>query len=176
MVFITHPACREHLTAPEHPERPDRLLVIERALEHERLMFLQREQCPIADLDTIGLCHRPAYIERIPAAAPAIGIVALDQDTMLSTSSFEASLRAGRRHFGSRRGHDRKGKERVRGDSAGGSSCSRGHRRGILPLQQRSDSPPVMLSGAMVPSAPQSSTSTPITATARSKFSGATGQ
>ena len=93
-VFITHPACREHLTAPEHPERPDRLLVIERALEHERFMFLQREQCPIADLDTIGLCHRRTYIERIRAATPATGIVELDQDTMLSPRSFEASLRA----------------------------------------------------------------------------------
>src|SRR5262245_2314505 len=45
-LLITHPACLEHLTPPGHPERPERLRVIERVLEHEKFMFLLREQCP----------------------------------------------------------------------------------------------------------------------------------
>jgi len=44
-LLITHPACLEHLTPPGHPERPERLRVIERVLEHEKFMFLLREQC-----------------------------------------------------------------------------------------------------------------------------------
>jgi acetoin utilization deacetylase AcuC-like enzyme len=43
-LLITHPACLEHLTPPGHPERPERLRVIERVLEHEKFMFLLREQ------------------------------------------------------------------------------------------------------------------------------------
>ena len=56
-LLITHPACLEHLTPPGHPERPERLRVIERVLEHEKFMFLLREQCLRADLKIIALCH-----------------------------------------------------------------------------------------------------------------------
>jgi acetoin utilization deacetylase AcuC-like enzyme len=93
-LFVTHPACLQHLTAPDHPERPDRLRAIERALEHERFMFLVREQCPRADIETIALCHSMEYIERIRRAVPQTGTVQLDEDTVLSAGSFEASLRA----------------------------------------------------------------------------------
>jgi acetoin utilization deacetylase AcuC-like enzyme len=93
-LFITHSACLEHLTPPGHPERPDRLRVIERVLEHEKFMFLLRDQCPRAELETIALCHPWEYIERIRKAVPQTGMVQLDNDTVLSAGSFEASLRA----------------------------------------------------------------------------------
>ena len=35
-LLITHPACLDHLTPAGHPERPDRLRAIDRALETER--------------------------------------------------------------------------------------------------------------------------------------------
>ena len=41
-LFITHPACLNHLTPPGHPERPDRLRAIERAFESERFQDLAR--------------------------------------------------------------------------------------------------------------------------------------
>jgi len=47
-LFITHPACLEHLNPPGHPERPERLRAIEQVMEHEKFMFLLREQCPKA--------------------------------------------------------------------------------------------------------------------------------
>ena len=93
-LLITHPACLEHLTPPGHPERPERRRVIERVLEHEKFMFLLREQCPRADLKIIALCHPREYIERIRTAVPQSGLVQLDDDTVLSAGSFEASLRA----------------------------------------------------------------------------------
>ena len=93
-LLITHPACLEHLTPPGHPERPERLRAIERVLEHERFMFLQREQCPRAELETIALCHSWEHIERIRKAVPQMGLVQLDDDTALSAGSFEASLLA----------------------------------------------------------------------------------
>jgi acetoin utilization deacetylase AcuC-like enzyme len=84
----------EHLTPPGHPERPDRLRAIERVLEHEKFMFLLREQCSRADLEIIALCHLREYIEQIRTAVPQSGLVQLDDDTVLSAGSFEASLRA----------------------------------------------------------------------------------
>ncbi len=93
-LFITHPACHEHRTPPDHPERPDRLRAIEQVLEHERFTFLQREQCPRAELEIVALCHPWEYIDRIRSAVPQIGLVHLDDDTVLSAGSFEASLRA----------------------------------------------------------------------------------
>jgi len=35
-LFITHPACLEHLNPPGHPERPERLRAIEQVMEHEK--------------------------------------------------------------------------------------------------------------------------------------------
>jgi acetoin utilization deacetylase AcuC-like enzyme len=93
-LLITHSACLEHLTPPGHPERPDRLRAIEQVLEHEKFMFLLREQCPRAELEIIALCHPREYIEGIRTAVPQIGLVQLDDDTVLSAGSFEASLRA----------------------------------------------------------------------------------
>ncbi|MGE0039373.1 MAG: histone deacetylase family protein, partial [Xanthobacteraceae bacterium] len=41
-LLITHPACIEHFNGPGHPERPDRLRAIARALEQERFQDLAR--------------------------------------------------------------------------------------------------------------------------------------
>src|SRR5258707_2188072 len=93
-LFITHSACCEHLTPPGHPERPERLRAIEQVLAHEKFPFLLREQCPRAEVVTVALCHPWEYIERIRTAVPQMGLVQLDDDTVLSAGSFEASLRA----------------------------------------------------------------------------------
>ncbi len=77
-----------------HPERPDRLRVIERTLEHERFQQLAREQAPRAEFETIALCHPLDYVEQIRDASPADGMVRLDADTSMSPGTFEAALRA----------------------------------------------------------------------------------
>ena len=43
-LLISHPACLLHLTPPGHPERPDRLRAVERALADERFKPLIREE------------------------------------------------------------------------------------------------------------------------------------
>ncbi len=93
-LLITHPACLEHLTPLGHPERPDRLRAIERALEGERFQSLARAAAPLAELDTIALCHPMEYITEIRDATPREGLVRLDADTSMSPGSFEAALRA----------------------------------------------------------------------------------
>jgi len=93
-LLISHPACLQHLTPAGHPERPDRLRAIEQALEAEKFQALGRVQAPIADIETIALCHPMEYIEEVREASPREGLVHLDADTSMSPGTFEAALRA----------------------------------------------------------------------------------
>ena len=93
-LLISHPACLEHLTPAGHPERPDRLRAIEQALEAEKFQQLAREQAPMADIETIALCHPMDYIVELREASPKEGMVRLDADTSMSPGTFEAALRA----------------------------------------------------------------------------------
>ena len=93
-LLITHPAFLEHLTPLGHPERPDRLRAIERALEAEKFQTLARSQAPLASLETIALCHPMEYIVEVREASPREGLIHLDADTAMSPGTFEAALRA----------------------------------------------------------------------------------
>ena len=93
-LLISHSACLQHLTPAGHPERPDRLRAIEQALEAEKFQSLARAPAPIADLETIALCHPMEYIEEVREASPREGLVHLDADTSMSPGTFEAALRA----------------------------------------------------------------------------------
>src|SRR6266851_7851978 len=93
-LLITHPACLDHLTPAGHPERPERLRAIDRALEDERFQTLIRVEAPAASLETIALCHPMDYVTTVRDATPKEGLVGLDADTTLSPGSFEAALRA----------------------------------------------------------------------------------
>jgi acetoin utilization deacetylase AcuC-like enzyme len=92
-LYVTHPACLNHLTPAGHPERPDRLRAVEQALEQEQFQHLTRMGAPLATFDNIALCHPLDYIAEIEAASPKEGLVRLDADTTMSPGSFEAALR-----------------------------------------------------------------------------------
>ena len=97
-LHLTHPVFLEHDTGPGHPERPDRMRAIDKALSHEFFAPLKREEAPLRDdvEQWIALAHPQAYIDRIKALRPAPGghPVHLDGDTLLSSGSWEAALRA----------------------------------------------------------------------------------
>src|ERR1700734_542492 len=93
-LLLSHPACLEHLTPAGHPERPDRLRAVERALEAEKFQTLARELAPMAPLETVALCHPMDYIVELRDASPREGIIHLDADTSMSPGTFEAALRA----------------------------------------------------------------------------------
>jgi acetoin utilization deacetylase AcuC-like enzyme len=93
-LYITHPACLNHLTPSGHPERPDRLRAIDRVLEDERFQILARVSAPEASIDDIALCHPRDFIEEIAEAVPKEGLVRIDADTSMSPGSFAAALRA----------------------------------------------------------------------------------
>jgi acetoin utilization deacetylase AcuC-like enzyme len=93
-LFITHPACLNHLTPPGHPERPDRLRAIERVFASDKFQGLVRADAPAADFNTIALCHPMDYVTALRDASPTSGLVQIDADTSMSPGSFEAALRA----------------------------------------------------------------------------------
>jgi acetoin utilization deacetylase AcuC-like enzyme len=93
-LFITHPACLNHLTPPGHPERPDRLRAIERVFASDKFQGLVRTDAPTAEFDTIALCHPMDYVTALRDASPSSGLGQIDADTSMSPGSFEAALRA----------------------------------------------------------------------------------
>ena len=92
--LFTHPACLEHDAGPGHPERPDRLRAVLRALEHPDFVTLLREEAPLATLEQLGLVHPPAYLEALLQLDPGEDLIALDADTLVGAGSLPAALRA----------------------------------------------------------------------------------
>src|SRR5690606_13920928 len=97
-LLITHPSFVNHDTGPGHPERPDRMRAIDKALAHETFKDLQRAEAPLREdvEDRITLAHPRSYLDSVKAAVPAPGEdpVRLDPDTVLSSGSWEPALRA----------------------------------------------------------------------------------
>jgi acetoin utilization deacetylase AcuC-like enzyme len=93
-LLLGHPAALAHQVPMGHPERPDRIRAVERALEDECFSGLIREQALRAEPETIALIHPEPYIQAIIAAAPREGLVEIDADTSMSPGTLEAALRA----------------------------------------------------------------------------------
>ena len=92
--LYSHPIYLEHLTPPGHPERPDRLRAIARALEDEAFADLVRVEAPEGDEATILFAHPESFVDRIRAAIPEEGLAGLDADTAVSPKSWQAALTA----------------------------------------------------------------------------------
>ncbi len=77
-----------------HPEQPDRLRAIDRAMESKVFQMLARDVAPRAEISAIARVHPLDYIEAIRAATPTQGLTAVDDETSISPGSFEAALRS----------------------------------------------------------------------------------
>jgi hypothetical protein len=93
-LYISHPCFLLHQTPAGHPERPDRMRVVERILEHERFAPLEREASPVATTEALMRAHPESYIRALEDASPAEGMIQLDADTTMSPGTLEAALRA----------------------------------------------------------------------------------
>jgi acetoin utilization deacetylase AcuC-like enzyme len=95
VALFTHRACLDHDPGPGHPERPDRLRAVLAALEAEEFALLARETAPQASAEQLARVHPPAYVEAILGIRPEDGQPThLDADTVMSSGSAEAALRA----------------------------------------------------------------------------------
>ncbi|MBI1869204.1 MAG: histone deacetylase family protein [Methylocystis sp.] len=77
-----------------HPEQPDRLRAVARALEHECFRSLARREAPLAPRATLLRVHPESYIRFIEQSAPSEGLTPLDCDTIMSPGTLEAAFRA----------------------------------------------------------------------------------
>jgi acetoin utilization deacetylase AcuC-like enzyme len=92
-LVLTHAASFDHLTPPGHPERPDRIRVIEEVLTGDRFRNLTRGEAPEGSLDSLALCHNEHYIGELRHLSPRDGLVYLDGDTSMSPGTWEAAMR-----------------------------------------------------------------------------------
>ncbi|WGD29935.1 histone deacetylase family protein [Ancylobacter sp. WKF20] len=92
-LLIAHDACLDHLTPAGHPERPDRVRVLNRVFEAEAFATLAREQAPLGAREDIIRVHPEDFVEALEAAVPTEGLVRIDGDTVMSPGTFEAISR-----------------------------------------------------------------------------------
>ena len=92
-LFVTHPACLNHLTPAGHPERPDRLRAVEMVFQAKSFQPLKRAQAPLVPTEIVALCHPMDYVESLREMSPEEDMVRLDADTSMSPGSFEAAMR-----------------------------------------------------------------------------------
>jgi len=93
-LIISHESYLTHDTGPYHPESPDRLRSVLKALDQSALQGFVREEAPQATAEQIARAHPGDYVEEILAAMPRQGLRHLDGDTVVSPGSAEAMLRA----------------------------------------------------------------------------------
>jgi len=93
-LIISHESYLTHDTGPYHPESPDRLRSVLKALDQGALSGLLREDAPEATAEQIARAHPGDYVEEVLAAIPRQGLRNLDGDTVVSPGSAEAMLRA----------------------------------------------------------------------------------
>ncbi len=97
-LLITHPCFVEHDTGEGHPERPDRMRVLDKTFSDAKFDALVREDAPLRDdvEEAILRAHPRSYLDDIKSKRPASGEppVRLDPDTVLSAGTWEAALRA----------------------------------------------------------------------------------
>ena len=93
-LLLSHPVCIEHQPPEGHPERPDRLRIVERVLANPIFEELAREEAPLAETEAVLRAHAEDYYHLIVQSAPEEGLEQLDPDTWMSPRSLEAALRA----------------------------------------------------------------------------------
>ena len=93
-LVYAHAACLEHHPGPSHPESPERLIAVLRALRAPEFAALEWRGAPLGTREQLELIHDPAFIDEVADLAPQRGYVPLDGgDTVMSPGSWQAVLR-----------------------------------------------------------------------------------
>jgi acetoin utilization deacetylase AcuC-like enzyme len=93
-LIYSHAACLEHRPGPSHPESPERLKAVLRALRMPEFESLQWRDAPLGTREQVLLIHDPSFVDEVAEIAPKQGYVPLDAgDTVMSPGSWEAVMR-----------------------------------------------------------------------------------
>jgi acetoin utilization deacetylase AcuC-like enzyme len=94
-MIYTHAACLQHCPGPGHPESPDRLKAVLRALDAPAFAAIPRVEAPQVERALIDRVHPGVEYAQIFAHAPRVQTLRLDSDTVMhpAAESLEAALR-----------------------------------------------------------------------------------
>lgn len=93
--FFTSPACLDHLVAPGHPERPERLAFLLSELQSSSMWAeLSHHDASEADLGVIARVHDHTLLAELENAVPERDIVAFSADNHMSPGTLGAARRA----------------------------------------------------------------------------------
>ena len=95
LLWLTHAECGLHEMGAGHPESPERLAAVERAVAGSSLAarrtVVQSDRAP---LEALARAHDERFVEAVLKAAPSSGYLRLDPDTLMNAHTAEAALRA----------------------------------------------------------------------------------
>ncbi|MEK9945766.1 MAG: histone deacetylase family protein [Alphaproteobacteria bacterium] len=92
--LYTHDCFLDHDTGPHHPERPDRLRAVLRALEGPEFGALVRVEATPATREQIERVHPATHVDDVFEAIPTVGLANIDGDTVVTAGSRQAALHA----------------------------------------------------------------------------------
>ncbi len=96
MLYFSHPSSLEHdprAHMPAHPDTPERLVAIERALAERDWLGWERREAPAAEERELELVHTARHVESIRDLCLGGG-GAIDADTFVGEASYRAALHA----------------------------------------------------------------------------------
>jgi acetoin utilization deacetylase AcuC-like enzyme len=93
-LIIEDPIFLSHLVPAGHPERPERVAAIGRALAGAQFSGLLRKTSPIVDLGSVTAVHPESYVAEIRSLVPSTGEAQVEVDTWVSPQSYVVALRA----------------------------------------------------------------------------------
>ncbi len=91
-LILHHDDCRHHETPRRHPESPQRIVPVLKALEDIR--GTEKLPAPLATAEQVGRVHDVDFWASLSAADTSQGAIFLDADTVLGNGSLDAALRA----------------------------------------------------------------------------------
>ncbi|MGQ0587050.1 MAG: histone deacetylase family protein [Gammaproteobacteria bacterium] len=93
LLWLTHPECGLHEMGDGHPESPERLEAVERAVAASKLRRTVVESAE-ARPELLEKAHEPRLVEALLTSAPSAGYVEIDADTTMNPYTVKAALRA----------------------------------------------------------------------------------
>lgn len=91
--IYTSDYCLEHRPGPSHPESPERLTAVRRALRAPEFKGIPWKDAPLGTREQLLLVHTPEFVDRVERIRPKSGYVPLDGgDTVMSPGSWNAVM------------------------------------------------------------------------------------
>lgn len=90
--LITHEDCTLHQPPARHPESPARLQTILDALSGSDFEALVRHQAVPATTEQLERVHPASHVRSMMTSVPEAGYAFIDEDTIMSSRSFDAAL------------------------------------------------------------------------------------